>query len=33
MNLWTQSEPVKEFAFGRRLGRIASELMGVSLST
>lgn len=29
MNLWTQSEPVKEFAFGRRLGRIASELMGV----
>jgi ectoine hydroxylase-related dioxygenase (phytanoyl-CoA dioxygenase family) len=29
-NLWTQSEIVKEFVFGKRLGRIAAELMGVS---
>ena len=28
MNLWTTSEPVREFAFGRRLARIATELMG-----
>jgi ectoine hydroxylase-related dioxygenase (phytanoyl-CoA dioxygenase family) len=28
MNLWTKSEPVKEFVFGKRLARIASELMG-----
>ena len=28
MNLWTQSEGVKEFVFGRRLARIATELMG-----
>jgi len=30
MNLWTQSPEVKEFVFGKRLARIASELMGVS---
>jgi ectoine hydroxylase-related dioxygenase (phytanoyl-CoA dioxygenase family) len=30
MNLWTESAEVKEFVFGKRLGRIASELMGVS---
>jgi ectoine hydroxylase-related dioxygenase (phytanoyl-CoA dioxygenase family) len=29
MNLWRQSEVVREFAFSRRLGRIAAELMGV----
>jgi len=29
MNLWTQSESVKEFAFSKRLARIAAELMGV----
>jgi ectoine hydroxylase-related dioxygenase (phytanoyl-CoA dioxygenase family) len=29
MNLWTKSEIVKEFAFSRRLARIAAELMGV----
>ena len=28
MNLWTQSEMVKEFVFGKRLARIAAELMG-----
>lgn len=28
MNLWTQSEQVKEFVMGKRLARIASELMG-----
>lgn len=28
-NLWTQSAIVKEFVMGRRLGRIAAELMGV----
>jgi ectoine hydroxylase-related dioxygenase (phytanoyl-CoA dioxygenase family) len=27
MNLWKQSELVKEFVFGRRLARIASDLM------
>ena len=30
MNLWTESPHVREFVFGKRLGRIASELMGVS---
>ncbi len=30
MNLWTQSEEVKKFVFGKRLARIAAELMGVS---
>lgn len=30
MNLWTQSEDVKQFVFGKRLARIAAELMGVS---
>jgi ectoine hydroxylase-related dioxygenase (phytanoyl-CoA dioxygenase family) len=29
MNLWTKSEVVKEFAFSRRLARIAAELLGV----
>jgi ectoine hydroxylase-related dioxygenase (phytanoyl-CoA dioxygenase family) len=29
MNLWTQSELVREFVFGRRLARIAAELMRV----
>lgn len=28
MNLWTQSEQVKEFVLGKRLARIAAELMG-----
>jgi ectoine hydroxylase-related dioxygenase (phytanoyl-CoA dioxygenase family) len=28
MNLWTRSEPVRSFAFGKRLARIAAELMG-----
>ncbi len=28
MNLWTQSERVKEFVMGKRLARIAAELMG-----
>lgn len=28
-NLWRRSERVKEFVLGRRLGRIAAELMGV----
>jgi ectoine hydroxylase-related dioxygenase (phytanoyl-CoA dioxygenase family) len=28
MNLWTQSEGVREFVFGKRLARIAVELMG-----
>lgn len=27
-NIWTQSEVVKEFVFGKRLARIATELMG-----
>ena len=30
MNLWTKDELVREFAFSRRLGRIAAELMGVT---
>ena len=30
MNLWTESPTVKEFVFGKRLARIAAELMGVS---
>lgn len=29
-NLWTHSETVREFAFGKRLARIAAELMGVT---
>lgn len=28
MNLWTNSETVRQFVFGKRLARIASELMG-----
>jgi len=28
MNLWTKSAIVKEFVFGKRLGRVAAELMG-----
>lgn len=28
MNLWTQSEAVREFVFGKRLARIAAELTG-----
>lgn len=28
MNLWTKSPVVKEFCFGKRLARIATELMG-----
>lgn len=30
MNLWTESGEVKEFVFGKRLRRIAAELMGVT---
>lgn len=30
MNLWTQSEAIREFVFGKRLARIAAELMGVA---
>ena len=30
MNLWTESAQVREFVFGKRLARIATELMGVS---
>jgi ectoine hydroxylase-related dioxygenase (phytanoyl-CoA dioxygenase family) len=30
MNIWTKDEVVREFAFSRRLARIAAELMGVS---
>jgi len=30
MNLWTRSPEVKQFAFGKRLARIAAELMSVS---
>ena len=30
MNLWTKSEEVREFVFGKRLARMASELMGVT---
>jgi ectoine hydroxylase-related dioxygenase (phytanoyl-CoA dioxygenase family) len=29
MNLWTKSELVKEFVFGKKLARIATELLGV----
>lgn len=29
MNIWTRSEEVKRFVFGKRLARIATELMGV----
>lgn len=29
MNLWAESKHVKEFVLGKKLGRIASELMGV----
>jgi ectoine hydroxylase-related dioxygenase (phytanoyl-CoA dioxygenase family) len=28
MNLWTKSETVRQFVFGKRLARIATELMG-----
>ncbi len=30
MNLWTKSDSVKEFVFGKRLARIAAELMGAT---
>lgn len=30
MNLWTKDEIAREFAFSRRLARIAAELMGVA---
>ncbi len=30
MNLWTESPEVREFVFGKRLARIAAELMSVS---
>ncbi len=30
MNLWTKSTEVKEFVFGKRLARIAAELMGAT---
>ncbi len=30
MNLWTQSEAVKEIVFSRRLAKMAAELMGVA---
>ncbi len=30
MNLWNESEEVKQFVFGKRLGRIAAELMGAA---
>ncbi len=30
MNIWKQSEVVKEFSFSKRLARIAAELMGVA---
>ncbi len=29
MNIWTKSEVVREFAFSRKLARLAAELMGV----
>ena len=29
MNIWTKSEEVRRFVFGKRLARIATELMGV----
>src|SRR4026209_926567 len=28
MNLWTRNDRIREFAFGKRLARIAAELMG-----
>lgn len=30
MNIWTKSEVVKEFVMGKRLARLAADLMGVS---
>ncbi|HEY4354963.1 MAG TPA: phytanoyl-CoA dioxygenase family protein [Acidobacteriaceae bacterium] len=30
MNLWTKFDEVKQFVFGKRLARVAAELMGVS---
>ena len=30
MNLWTKSDSVQEFVFGKRLARIAAELMGAT---
>jgi ectoine hydroxylase-related dioxygenase (phytanoyl-CoA dioxygenase family) len=30
MNIWTKSEVVKEFVFGKRLARVAAELMGTT---
>lgn len=30
MNLWTKSDAVREFVFGKRLARIAAELMGTT---
>lgn len=30
MNLWTESDTVREFVFGKRLARIAAELMGAT---
>ncbi len=30
MNLWIESDAVKEFVFGKRLARIAAQLMGVT---
>ena len=30
MNLWTKSDVVREFVFGKRLARIAAELMGTN---
>ncbi len=30
MNLWTESSEVRQFVFGKRVARIAAELMGVS---
>ena len=30
MNLWTESDTVKEFVFGKRLARIAAELMSAT---
>lgn len=29
MNLWTRNERIREFVFGKRLARIAAELLGV----
>jgi ectoine hydroxylase-related dioxygenase (phytanoyl-CoA dioxygenase family) len=29
MNIWTKNEVVKQFVFGKRLARLAAELMGV----